>query len=89
VVGLVQGVGYRYFVLTEASRLGVTGWVANASDGSVRLIAEGPSSSLERLARHLTVGPQGAEIRDVELRWLVATGAFDAFIVRSGSHPGD
>jgi acylphosphatase len=89
VVGRVQGVGYRYFVLTEANRLGATGWVSNASDGSVRLAAEGTSSSLERLARRLTVGPPGAEIRDVELRWLAATGSFGAFVVKSGSHPGD
>ena len=89
VTGRVRGVGYRYFVVTEANRLGLTGWVKNASDGSVRLVAEGPPPSLERLARHLTVGPPGAEIRDVDLRWQAATWEFDAFAVKSGSHPGD
>ncbi|HVA85026.1 MAG TPA: acylphosphatase [Candidatus Saccharimonadales bacterium] len=87
--GRVQGVGYRYFVLTEANRLGLTGWVANAADGSVRLVAEGPTASLERLAHHLTIGPPGSKIRDLDLRWSAAMGSFRDFAARSGSDSGD
>ena len=35
--GSVQGVGFRWFVQREAARLGLDGWVANRSDGSVEV----------------------------------------------------
>ena len=34
--GRVQGVGFRYLVLDFASEIGLTGWVANERDGSLR-----------------------------------------------------
>jgi acylphosphatase len=42
VKGRVQGVGYRYFALRTAERLGVTGFVRNLSDGRVEVVGEGP-----------------------------------------------
>ena len=36
--GLVQGVGYRNALLREATRLGLSGWVRNRSDGSVEAL---------------------------------------------------
>ena len=89
VSGLVQGVGFRYFVLRESTRLGLTGWVANRSDGSVCLLAEGPRADLDRLAERLSIGPPGAGVTDVELARGPATGAFRSFTIRSGTHPGD
>ena len=87
--GLVQGVGFRYFVRREALRLGVDGWVANLPNGSVAVVAEGERSALERLAEALSVGPPGASVRDVDVQWTGVVGGFVGFGIRSGAHSGD
>ncbi len=56
VVGRVQGVGFRWFVLDAARRHGLRGWVANEPDGSVRCVAEGPREDLEALRRSSPAG---------------------------------
>ncbi len=87
--GRVQGVGYRYFVLDRALDLGVSGWVANESDGSVRCRAEGTRVALERLLDALREGPPGARVDRIETTWSVGTGDLGRFQVRSGGHRGD
>jgi acylphosphatase len=87
--GRVQGVGFRYFVLREAARLGVRGWVANEADGSVRLVAEGPKGALVELLGALREGPSGAVVRSLSEEWPPAAGGFDGFHVRSSGHRGD
>jgi acylphosphatase len=64
--GVVQGVGFRWFVLREAHRLDVRGWVSNMPDGSVEVVAEGPSGSLAQLLQALARGPGAAEVSGVE-----------------------
>ena len=88
-IGRVQGVGFRYFVLREAMALGLSGWVANTADGSVRCVAEGPRDRLERLLERLGEGPAAAAVDHVSAAWMPATGTLGPFSVRSGSHPGD
>lgn len=87
--GRVQGVGYRYFVLDEAFRLALRGWVANEFDGSVRCVAEGPRPALERLLASLRAGPPMARVESVAVTWSAATGEFDDFGIRAGGHRGD
>ena len=87
--GRVQGVGFRYFVLRQAMDLGLTGWVANEPDGSVRCVAEGDRSSLETLLESLELGPAGAIVDRVSSHWEMATGGWHSFDVRSGGHRGD
>jgi acylphosphatase len=87
--GQVQGVGYRWFVVHEASRLGLDGWVANEADGSVRVLAEGPDADLDGLVVVLRDGPSGASVTDVAVRREPARGGLAGFDIRSGAHRGD
>ena len=89
VTGRVQGVGFRWFVLREATGLGLEGWVANTSNGAVRCVAEGPDDRLEALLERLREGPPAAIVDNVSEAFMPATGTLGAFSVRSGGHPGD
>jgi acylphosphatase len=64
--GRVQGVGFRWFVCQRARRLGVSGWVRNAADGSVEVVAQGRKAAIEQLLSDLGQGPPGAEVRAVD-----------------------
>ena len=87
--GRVQGVGFRYHVLRAAMDLGLTGWVANETDGSVRCRAEGSRPDLEALVAALEDGPPGALVDRVIVAWGPATGGLGPFGIRSAGHRGD
>lgn len=89
VIGRVQGVGFRYFVLREATDLGLDGWVANTTDGAVRCVAEGPEPILRELLGRIASGPPAAIVDRVTTAWMPATGSLGRFAIRSGGHPGD
>ena len=80
--GRVQGVGYRYCAVDEAQRLGVVGWVRNAADGSVELVAEGDEQVLQKLTAWCRLGPRGARVTEVSDSWEAATGEFTRFEIR-------
>ncbi len=63
--GRVQGVGFRWFVMSEAERLKLGGYVRNLPDGSVEVVSQGPEEALEALERHLRRGPSHARVDDV------------------------
>ena len=60
--GRVQGVGFRWFVLREAQRMGLAGWVRNADDGAVEVRAEGPAAAIARFELQLEQGPPAAQV---------------------------
>ena len=86
--GIVQGVGFRVFVVDAARRLGVAGWVANERS-AVRVVAEGPRGALDDLLAELGRGPVTALVDRVGSAWMPATGEFEGFSIRSGWHGGD
>jgi acylphosphatase len=86
--GVVQGVGFRWFVEREASALGVDGWVTNRMDGSVEVVAEGTAEQLRELVALLWRGPAAAGVSDVEVRYEPVRG-LAGFAIRSGFHRGD
>ena len=87
--GRVHGVGFRYYVVTHASHLGLTGWVSNEQDGSVRCVAEGARGDLMQLLELLHEGPASAIVERVIEDWLPYTGSWGSFGIRSSGHSGD
>lgn len=65
VSGRVQQVGYRDFVVRQAHRLGVTGWVRNLSDGRVEMLADGEQAAVDAFLAVCREGPQLARVDDV------------------------
>ena len=66
VTGVVQGVGFRWFVREKARRLGLAGWVRNLPDGSVEVVASGEQGQIDLLQGELKKGPPGAVVDSVE-----------------------
>lgn len=60
--GKVQGVGFRYYVLEQAGRLGIGGWVRNEFDGTVTGEAFGKPLPLEEFRQSLERGPSMAYV---------------------------
>ena len=81
VVGRVQGVGYRYFVRSRAGELRLGGSVQNLPNGSVRVEAEGPRSSLMQLLSDLREGPPAAAVERVDVEWHPPRGDSDFSIL--------
>lgn len=80
--GLVQGVGFRWFVQREANARSITGWVRNNPEGSVELIAQGQRASLEALLGALRKGPRSAIVKDVQVEWTVPSREYRSFEIR-------
>ena len=66
VSGVVQGVGFRWFVRERARRLGLSGWVRNLPDGSVEVVASGEQGQIDLLVGELRKGPTGAVVDEIQ-----------------------
>jgi acylphosphatase len=66
VTGRVQGVGFRWWTVGTAQRLGLRGWVRNRRDGSVEIQAIGRSDRVEALALACESGPPAARVAAVQ-----------------------
>ncbi|MGM0375503.1 MAG: acylphosphatase [Bacteroidota bacterium] len=60
--GRVQGVGFRYFVLENAQRYGIKGYVKNMPGGSVEVDAEGEREQLGQFLNVCRQGPPAARV---------------------------
>ena len=81
ITGRVQGVGYRYSVVTMARRLGLVGWVRNAPDGSVETRAQGPGPVLDEFVTFLHQGPRVARVDSVAVRPVAVDASLKGFVV--------
>ena len=65
IAGRVQGVGYRYWTVAEAERLGLDGWVRNREDGTVEALFAGPAAAVRDMIVACRTGPRFAAVADI------------------------
>jgi len=82
VTGLVQGVGFRYFVLRKAKELNLIGYTKNQYDGTVLTIVEGEKYLIEELHKELKIGPMHADVKSFNIKWSKSEHEFTEFEVR-------
>ena len=79
VSGLVQGVGFRFFVQRAAARHQVTGYVRNLADGRVEALAEGSETAVEAFKSELVAGSTHSIVEQIEEIVLEPSGLYRAF----------
>jgi len=80
--GLVQGVGYRYFVIREAQKLGLKGYTKNLYTGEVLTVVEGERTIVEEMIKKLKVGPIHASVKSCKVDWQQPKNEFTDFEVK-------
>ena len=82
VAGVVQGVGFRWFVSRHAREMNLSGWVRNLPGAGVEVVAEGPQEDLERLLLLVQSGPRSARVSDSEVSWAKPEGLKGPFDIK-------
>ncbi len=65
--GVVQGVGFRYYVYRKAKKYEISGYVKNLSDGRVEIVASGDRDMLNSFLEEVKRGPMMARIKNAEI----------------------
>jgi acylphosphatase len=79
VSGMVQGVGFRYYVHHAARRHYLKGWVKNLPDGRVETVAEGDEEELRAFVQEIKKGSRFSRVDDVQVEWLSFGNQFQSF----------
>ena len=80
--GIVQGVGYRYWLRNEALSRKLAGWVANRHDRAVEAVLQGPSDDVNDLLVRCKHGPPGAHVAAVIIL-SEGVGTYEGFEIRA------
>ena len=80
--GRVQGVGFRFFVQSNAKAMGLTGWVKNMSDGSVTMELQGEPQTIDRLIAKIKRGNDWIKVTNFESSDLPVVEGENTFAIR-------
>jgi len=82
IYGKVQGVFFRDSSRIQAQEFGLSGWVRNEPDETVRMMAEGEDKNLKKFIAWCKYGPDHAEVERVDVKWLPFAGEFIDFVIK-------
>jgi len=81
--GFVQGVGFRYFVFKQATKLGLKGYVRNLFSGDeVLTVTEGEKFLIEELYQQIKIGPQFSSVKKCTINWQEFKNEFTTFEIK-------
>jgi acylphosphatase len=80
--GLVQGVGFRYYILRQAHNLGLSGYVKNLYTGEVYILTEGERGMIEEFIKLTKSGPSHAHVKNCRVEWSESTNEFTTFEIK-------
>ncbi|MBT3251270.1 MAG: acylphosphatase [Candidatus Marinimicrobia bacterium] len=81
--GRVQGVYYRESTRRQVLKIGgLTGWVKNQPDNTVKLIVEGNREKVQQLLDWCQSGPPMARVQSIDILEENYLGEFSDFMVR-------
>ena len=80
--GIVQGVGFRYFVMQKAKIYGIKGFVKNLGNGKVYCEAESKKNILHDFIKELHIGPPMSRVTDVRVYEFYELKNYKKFEVR-------
>ena len=84
VSGQVQRVGYRRLVIRAARKNGISGYVKNERDETVKVLAEGTSADIRRFIDDISVRKEPILVEGVGEKRLRPTGRYHGFTIRPG-----
>ena len=79
VAGLVQGVGFRWWVRSQALRLGLAAAAKNLPDGRVKVVAEGGREACRELLALLSGPSAPGRVTNVAPEWDEPRGEISGF----------
>jgi acylphosphatase len=80
--GMVQGVGYRWFVMRKANEYNLKGYVRNLYTDDVEVEIEGKKALIMDFVKELKVGPRSAHVTDVKIQWSDYEGKYKSFEIK-------
>ncbi|MCX6170438.1 MAG: acylphosphatase [Ignavibacteriales bacterium] len=80
--GLVQGIGFRYFVVRLAEKFGLKGYTKNLYTGEVYTVVEGELAVIEEFFNKIKIGPSQADVKNASIKWSESKNEFTKFEVR-------
>jgi acylphosphatase len=80
--GLVQGVGYRWFVMRKANEYNLKGYARNLYTDDVEVEVEGDKRLISEFIKELRIGPRSAHITDIKIQWGDYQGKYKNFDIK-------
>ena len=80
--GMVQGVGFRWFVMRKANEYNLKGYVRNLYSDDVEVEVEGNRGLIQEFTKELRIGPRSAQVADIKVQWKEYQGKYRNFEIK-------